>query len=128
LDKDDPRGAEDVHSSIELYNVQFDSVLRRLRRYRSLFELELGLGKSYYWEVETLRQGGKEGAAALSSHIRTMEHQIIKHYNKINDDHLDDVLRERSRTGRDLDELMGMSEPTSRVDVNAASRYRNLSP
>jgi hypothetical protein len=128
LGEDGPHRTEDLHAGIELYHVQFNSVLRRLRHYRRLFEFELKLGKSHYQEVEDLRQGGEEGVATHSSHIPTQEHEITENYNKINDEHLTDALRERSSTGRDLDELMGMSEPDSRVNVNVASRYRNLSP
>jgi phosphatidylserine/phosphatidylglycerophosphate/cardiolipin synthase-like enzyme len=122
LGEDDPHRIEDAHSSIELYHVQFNALLRRLRHYRRLFELVLELGKFYSQQVEDLRQDGEEGVATLSSRIRSQERRIAEYYYIIKDDQ-NDVLRDRSRTGRDLDELIGMSEPESWVNTNIASCY-----
>jgi hypothetical protein len=106
--KDDPKRDEDVHSSIELYHVQFNAMLRRLRHYRRAFELEVQLGNFHPQKVKDYRPDGDEGSAAAISHGPTQEHKITRCYNEIDDEHLNDILKESSRTGRDLDELMGM--------------------
>jgi hypothetical protein len=121
LSPDSPHQAEVVHLSIELFHVRFNTVLSRLKIYQQMFEIELELGKLYFQELEDVKQTEPKIRGDATSRMRQQsngprsypelqEQKIIRLHNAANNEVLNNVMKEASRTGRELDELMGMYE------------------